>query len=90
MNDIGKAAPTLALLRLYLNYVREHLTNPDEQAPVGLILCAEKDSAVAKYSLGNLQNKVLASEYRLVLPGEELLANEIDRARTRIERGIHD
>jgi hypothetical protein len=55
---------------------------------VGLILCAEKDVAVAKYSLQGLHNKVLASEYKLVLPDEKLLASEIKKARKRLEAGI--
>jgi predicted nuclease of restriction endonuclease-like (RecB) superfamily len=73
-------------MTLYLNYAREHLTNPDENPPVGLILCSEKDTAVAKYSLQGLPNKVLASEYKLALPDEKLLAAEIDKARARIDR----
>ena len=46
-----------------MNYAREHWTHADENPPVGLILCAEKDGAVAKYALEGLPNKVLASEY---------------------------
>lgn len=64
-------------MHLYLNYAREHWTNEDENPPVGLILCAEKDSAVAKYSLNGLQNKVLAAEYKLALPNEKLLQREL-------------
>ena len=41
---------------------REHWALPGENPPVGLILCAEKDNAVAKYALGGLCNKVLAAE----------------------------
>src|SRR6185312_15419464 len=47
-------------MNLYLNYAREHWTNPDENAPIGLILCSEHDTAVAHYALGNLGNQVLA------------------------------
>ncbi len=71
-------------MHLYLNYAREHWTNPDENPPVGLILCAEKDAAVAKYALEGLPNKVLASEYKLALPDEKLLAGEIEKARARL------
>ena len=34
-------------MNLYLNYAREHWTNPDENPPIGLILCSEHDAAVA-------------------------------------------
>jgi len=36
---------------------------------------------VAHYALGNLRNKVLSSEYKLALPDEKKLAEEIARTR---------
>jgi len=72
-------------MHLYLNYAKENWTNKDENPPVGLILCAEKDNAVAKYSLEGLPNKVLASEYKLVLPDEKLLAKEVEQTRKLLE-----
>lgn len=66
-------------MHLYLNYAKEHWTNKDENPPVGLILCAEKDSAVAKYALEGLPNKVLASEYKLALPDEKILRDELKK-----------
>lgn len=72
-------------MHLYLNYAREHWTLADENPPVGLILCAEKDSAVAKYALEGLPNKVLAAEYRTALPKEKLLSKEIEKTRKEFE-----
>jgi hypothetical protein len=73
-------------MHLYLNYAREHWTQADENPPVGLILCAEKDDAIAKYALEGLPNKVLAREYKLALPDEKRLADEIDKTRDLLER----
>lgn len=72
-------------MHLYLNYAREHWTNPDENPPVGLILCSHKDASVAQYALEGLPNKILAAEYRIALPNEKLLAIEIEKARRSIE-----
>ena len=72
-------------MNLYLNYAREHWTNEDENPPVGLILCADKDEAVAHYALGGLQNEVVAARYPAVLPDEARLAAEIERARHALE-----
>ncbi len=72
-------------MHLYLNYARKHWTVPGENPPVGLILCAEKDHAVAKYALEGLPNKVLAAEYRTALPEERLLVEEIEKTRRQIE-----
>jgi nuclease YhcG-like protein/uncharacterized protein DUF1016 len=68
-------------MNLYLNYAREHWTLPGENPPIGLILSSEKNEAVAHYALGNLRNKVLSSEYKLALPDEKKLAEEIARTR---------
>lgn len=72
-------------MHLYLNYAREHWTHSDENPPVGLILCAQKDHAVARYALEGLPNKVLAAEYKTVLPDEKTLAAEIDKTRRMLE-----
>ena len=72
-------------MHLYLNYARAHWTHPGENPPVGLILCAEKDEAMARYALEGLPNKVLAREYRLTLPKEKLLAAEVEKTRRRLE-----
>ena len=76
-------------MHLYLNYAREHWVHEDENPPVGLILCAQKDEAVARYALEGLANKVLAAEYRTTLPDEKLLASEINRTREALNtRGL--
>jgi hypothetical protein len=54
---------------------------------VGLILCSEKDAAVAHYSLGNLSNQVLAREYQLALPNEGELAKKLREARRFLREG---
>ncbi len=72
-------------MNLYLNYAREHWTNPDENPPIGLVLCSEHDAAVAHYSLGNLGNQVVAREYQLVLPTEEQLVRRLEARRRQLD-----
>ncbi len=72
-------------MHLYLNYAREHWMKPGENPPVGLILCAEKGAAEARYSLEGLPNKVLAAEYQMVLPDEKLLAEELEKTRRELD-----
>jgi predicted nuclease of restriction endonuclease-like (RecB) superfamily len=66
-------------MHLCLNYAREHWTLEGENPPVGLVRCAEKDRAVARYALEGLPNKVLATEYRTALPKEGALVAEIEK-----------
>jgi predicted nuclease of restriction endonuclease-like (RecB) superfamily len=71
-------------MNLYLNYARKHWVNPGENPPVGLILCSERDAAVAHYSLESLGNTVLAREYELALPDEHRLAERLALTRNRL------
>ena len=69
-------------MHFYLNYAREHWAREGENPPVGLILCSEKDEALAHYALEGLPNNVMASEYRITLPDEKLLAAELEPDKT--------
>ena len=73
-------------MHMYLNYAREHWMRRGENPPVGLILCSQRDEAMARYALDGLPNKILATEYRTVLPNEKLIAEEIDKTRRQLER----
>jgi len=66
-------------MNLYLNYAKERMTFPDENPPVGIILCAGHNDTVVHYALGGLRNKVLASRYKLQLPDENKLRDEFRR-----------
>lgn len=70
---------------LYLGYVAEHWTRPGENPPVGLVLCAQHNHAVAHYTLDRLPDKVLAAEYRMALPDEKTLAAELERTQAALE-----
>ena len=72
-------------MHLYLNYAREHWMCEGENPPVGIILCAAKGAEEARYALDNLPNKVLAAEYRMVLPDAQRLAAEMERTRRAFE-----
>ena len=48
-------------MNLYLNYARKNWMHEDENPPVGLILCSQRDEAVAQYALGGLTNNVMTS-----------------------------
>lgn len=73
-------------MRMYLNDARERWMQEGENPPVGLILCSKPHDALAKYALEGLPNKVLAREYKLALPGEKTLAEELEKTRLLIER----
>lgn len=72
-------------MHMYCNYAKEHWAYPGENPPVGLILCADKGHALARYALDGLPNKVMAANYRTVLPEAELLQKELENTRRLLE-----
>lgn len=72
-------------MHMYCNYAKEHWAYLDENPPVGLILCADKGHALARYALDGLPNKVMAANYRTVLPDAELLQKELENTRRLLE-----
>ncbi|OHB74258.1 MAG: hypothetical protein A2Z34_00640 [Planctomycetes bacterium RBG_16_59_8] len=70
------------------SYVRmfdgKYLTEGDNPS-IGLILCAEKNETVAKYSVLSDRKQIFASKYMLYLPTEKDLSREIERERRLLE-----
>lgn len=75
-------------MHMYCNYAKEHWTFPEENPPVGLILCADKGHALARYALEGLPNKVMAANYKMVLPDAEVLQKELENTRRLIESRV--
>lgn len=74
-------------------YVRiyDDLKRNDEDGPtVGIILCAQKNESVVRYSMLQGNEQLFASKYKLVLPSEEELRAELDRERAAIEERLLD
>lgn len=57
----------------------------DDNPTVGLILCAEKDKVIVKYSVLNENKHLFASKYMLYLPSEEELAKKLERKKMLIK-----
>lgn len=68
--DIGQ-------LQMYVNYFDRIEKLPFENPTIGILLCADKNDSVVKFSLPERQKNILASKYELYLPTEEQLLNVI-------------
>lgn len=69
----------LGQLQMYVNYYDRVEKVAHEKPTIGILLCADKNDAVVKYSLPESNNSILASQYQLYLPTEEQLLKEIRR-----------
>ena len=65
-------------INMYLNYYAAEVNDPDDNPPIGIILCTEKDSITAEYALGGLSNNIFASRYVLYMPNKEQLIQQVE------------
>jgi predicted nuclease of restriction endonuclease-like (RecB) superfamily len=75
----------LGQLQMYVNYFDRVEKLPDENPTIGVLLCADKNDAVVRFSLPEDNTTVLASKYELVLPSAEQLADELKREIAEVE-----
>ena len=68
--DIGQ-------LQMYVNYYDRNEKAPDENPTIGILLCADKNDTLVKYTLPENNNTILASKYQLYLPSEKQLADQL-------------
>ena len=65
-------------LNMYLNYYAAEINAPDDNPPIGIILCTDKNSVTAEYALGGLSNNIFASRYSLYMPDKEQLIRQVE------------
>jgi hypothetical protein len=77
--DIGQ-------MDFYVRYFDDKMKLAEDNPTIGIILCADKNDTKAKYSVLVDKENLFASKYKLYLPTEEELKQELDRERDLIER----
>ncbi len=65
-------------INMYLNYYAAEVNDPDDNPPIGIILCTDKDSITAEYALGGLSNNIFASRYILYMPNKDQLIAQVE------------
>lgn len=70
--DIGQ-------LQMYVNYYDRIEKLPHENPTIGILLCANKNDAVVRFTLPENQKHIIASQYELYLPTEKQLLEEVNK-----------
>ena len=67
-------------LNLYLNYFKAEVMQPDDNPPVGILLCTEKGDTLVKYATAGLDPNIFVQKYMIELPTEEEIKKFISTA----------
>ncbi len=68
--DIGQ-------MQMYVNYYTREMMNEGDTPPIGIVLCADKNDSVVKYTLPENNTQIFASKYFTYLPSEDELKREL-------------
>ena len=71
-------AEAVGQLNMYLNYYAAEVNDEYDNAPIGIILCTDKDSVSAEYALGGMTNNIFASRYVSYIPKKEQLIAQVE------------
>ena len=58
-------------LNMYLNYFKAEVMQPDDNPPIGILLCTEKGDTLVKYATAGLNPNIFVQKYMIELPSEE-------------------
>lgn len=58
----------LGQLNTYVSWYHRHVMAEGDNAPVGILLCAQRDHALVEYALAGMDNRLFVSKYQLELP----------------------
>ena len=72
----------LGQLQMYVNYYDRDVRETYEHPTIGVLLCADKNDAVVRYTLPENNTQLFASKYQLHLPTEQQLIDEIRKELT--------
>jgi len=72
--DIGQ-------MDMYVRLFEDRMRRPEDNPTVGIILCAEKDETIVKFSILDDSRQIFASKYKTYLPSEDELRAELERER---------
>ena len=68
----------LGQMQMYVNYYTRELMNEGDSKPIGIVLCADKNDSIVKYTLPEDNNQIFASKYFTYLPTEDELKRELN------------
>lgn len=70
---------SLGQLNTYVSWYRKHMMTEGDNPPVGILLCTDKNHALAEYALAGMDSQLFVSKYQLELPRKDEMQRFIDQ-----------
>ena len=66
-------------LNLYLNYYKSEMMQPDDNPPIGLLLCTDHGETIVKYATAGMDENLFVRKYMIQLPSEDEIKEYISK-----------
>ncbi|MFM2001983.1 MAG: hypothetical protein RI963_1409 [Planctomycetota bacterium] len=77
----------LGQLNTYVSWYRTNMMTEGDNPPIGILLCTDKNHALAEYALAGMDNQLFVSRYQLELPKREEMQRFIDEQIQSLDAG---
>ena len=77
----------LGQLNTYVSWYRKNMMADDDNPPVGILLCTQKDHALVEYALAGMDNHLFVSKYQLELPKKEEMQQFLEEKMREVSDG---
>lgn len=81
----GFTHENIGQLNTYVSWFDKNVREQGDNPPIGILLCTEKDHALVQYALAAMDNALFVSKYQLQLPTPEVLKQQLEAERRRLE-----
>ncbi len=76
---------SIGQLNTYVSWYDRNVRGEDDNPPVGILLCTERNQSLVEYALAGMDNSLFVSRYQLQLPSKETLQAQLETERQRLE-----
>jgi predicted nuclease of restriction endonuclease-like (RecB) superfamily len=66
-------------MNFYINYMKDNENAPEDNPPIGILLCLDRNELYVKYATAGMANLILTGRFKLTLPSPELLKAEVKK-----------
>ena len=67
----GFTHENLGQINTYVSWYRKNMMASDDNSPIGILLCTQKDHALVEYALAGMDSNLFVSKHQLSLPGRQ-------------------
>ena len=66
-------------MNFYLNYLKHEEGAPDDNPPIGILLCLDRNELYVRYAIEGVESQILTGRFRLSLPSAEQLKTAVQK-----------